>query len=138
MHRTALSSSLLSARAAAGRQQASAFTTAAARASPAASPSAKDSLKVKAHKETGVDAELHENREYLQHEKNLRPIWTALRGRALLNEPTLNKGAGFTVEERDTFGLFGLLPHEVHTLEQQCRRAYSQLQERPSNIAKYT
>ncbi|GJN87787.1 hypothetical protein Rhopal_000742-T1 [Rhodotorula paludigena] len=81
---------------------------------------------------------LHENKEYLQHEKNLRPIWTALRGRALLNEPTLNKGAGFTMEERETFGLLGLLPHEVHSLEQQCKRAYSQLQERPSSIAKYT
>ncbi|BGP37120.1 NAD-dependent malic enzyme, mitochondrial [Rhodotorula kratochvilovae] len=81
---------------------------------------------------------LHENKEYLEHEKNLRPIWTALRGRALLNEPSLNKGAGFTFEERDTFGLFGLLPYEVHSLEQQCKRAYSQLQERPSAIAKYT
>ncbi|TNY24152.1 hypothetical protein DMC30DRAFT_420609 [Rhodotorula diobovata] len=81
---------------------------------------------------------LHENKEYLEHEKNLRPIWTALRGRALLNEPTLNKGAGFTFEERTTFGLCGLLPYEVHSLEQQCKRAYSQLQERPSALAKYT
>ncbi|BGP53253.1 NAD-dependent malic enzyme, mitochondrial [Rhodotorula sphaerocarpa] len=81
---------------------------------------------------------LHENAEYLQHQKNQRPIWTALRGRALLNEPTLNKGAGFSMEERETFGLTGLLPHEVHSLDQQCRRAYSQLQERPSALAKYT
>ncbi|GAA5857648.1 hypothetical protein JCM8547_004313 [Rhodosporidiobolus lusitaniae] len=99
-----------------------------------------DKLKLKEADEEG--AALHDsvvpNREYLKHEKNLRPIWTALRGRALLNEPTLNKGAGFTVEERATFELYGLLPHEVHSLEQQCKRAYSQLQERPSSIAKYT
>ncbi|GAA5860363.1 hypothetical protein JCM3774_000392 [Rhodotorula dairenensis] len=81
---------------------------------------------------------LHDNKEYLEHKKNERPIWTALRGRALLNEPALNKGAGFSMEERETFGLTGLLPHEVHTLEQQCRRAYNQMQERPSPIAKYT
>ncbi|KWU45829.1 hypothetical protein RHOSPDRAFT_25075 [Rhodotorula sp. JG-1b] len=81
---------------------------------------------------------LHDNREYLVHKKNERPIWTALRGRALLNEPSLNKGAGFSMEERETFGLTGLLPHEVHTLDQQCKRAYNQMQERPSPIAKYT
>ncbi|GAA5831201.1 hypothetical protein JCM11251_007792 [Rhodosporidiobolus azoricus] len=130
MHRSLASAARPLARAARG------FTTSAQRASPAATQSAQNNLKVKPAKE--VDAELHENQEFLQHEKNLRPIWTALRGRALLNEPTLNKGAGFTVEERDTFGLFGMLPHEVHTLEQQCKRAYSQLQERPSNLAKYT
>ena len=28
--------------------------------------------------------------------------------------------------------------YEVHSLEQQCKRAYSQLQERPSALAKYT
>lgn len=31
-----------------------------------------------------------------------------------------------------------LCSHEVHSLDQQCRRAYSQLQERPSALAKYT
>ncbi|GAA5933408.1 hypothetical protein JCM3775_000681 [Rhodotorula graminis] len=82
--------------------------------------------------------QLHENQEYTEHEKNLRPIWTALRGRALLNEPTLNKGAGFTFEERTSFGLCGLLPYEVHSLEQQCKRAWAQLQERPNPLAKYT
>ncbi|POY70860.1 hypothetical protein BMF94_6274 [Rhodotorula taiwanensis] len=81
---------------------------------------------------------LHENQEFLAHKKNERPIWTALRGKALLNEPSLNKGAGFTMEERETFGLTGLLPHEVHSLDQQCKRAYSQMQERPSPLAKYT
>ncbi|BGP13175.1 hypothetical protein JCM10213_000245 [Rhodosporidiobolus nylandii] len=123
----------------------------AARAQRAASTSARASFQqaqqsANALKLQGKEADeqgaLHdstiENQDYVKHEKNLRPIWTALRGRALLNEPSLNKGAGFTTEERDTFGLFGLLPHEVHSLEQQCKRAYSQLQERPSAISKYT
>ncbi|GAA6015636.1 hypothetical protein JCM10207_008154 [Rhodosporidiobolus poonsookiae] len=106
----------------------------------ASAPSNKLKLQNREADEEG--AALHDstisNREYLEHSKNLKPIWTALRGRALLNEPTLNKGAGFTPDERATFGLEGLLPHEVHTLEQQCKRAYSQLQERGSPIAKYT
>lgn len=33
-------------------------------------------------------------------DKNLIPIRTNLRGSALLNTPALNKGAGFTREER--------------------------------------
>ncbi|GAA5918126.1 hypothetical protein JCM1841_005263 [Sporobolomyces salmonicolor] len=90
-------------------------------------------------KAAGVQDSTIANEEFItHHKKNERPIWTALRGRALLNEPSLNKGAAFTSEERDAFGLYGLLPHEQHSLEQQCERAYSQLQERSSPMAKYT
>ncbi|GAA6064064.1 hypothetical protein JCM10212_007038 [Sporobolomyces blumeae] len=107
-----------------------------------ASTSSKNKLKAQGKGEDGHDVHDKDstvpNEEFLTHSKNERPIWTALRGRALLNEPSLNKGAAFTLEERDTFGLFGLLPHESHSLEQQCRRAYSQLKERQSNLAKYT
>ena len=38
---------------------------------------------------------------------------------ALLNNPRLNKGTGFTMAERDQYGLHGLLPPRVSTLEQQ-------------------
>lgn len=51
-----------------------------------------------------------------------------LKGLALLREPLLNKGTAFTHEERATHALFGLLPCEVETIEEQiirCREAYT-------------
>lgn len=69
--------------------------------------------------------------------KNLIPIRTNLQGSALLNTPSLNKGAGFTREERSIFGLEGFLPYDVHSLEKQARRAYAQLQKQPSVILKH-
>ncbi len=51
-----------------------------------------------------------------------------LKGLARLREPLLNKGTAFTHEERAAFALFGLLPCQVETIEEQilrCRDAYS-------------
>ena len=47
-----------------------------------------------------------------------------LRGTALLEDPALNKGTAFTLDERVALGLDGLLPPVVETLEQQSRRCY--------------
>jgi malate dehydrogenase (oxaloacetate-decarboxylating) len=49
---------------------------------------------------------------------------TELTGARLLSTPLLNKGTAFTVEERTQFGLHGLLPPYVETLEEQVERAY--------------
>ncbi|GAA6043653.1 hypothetical protein JCM8097_000860 [Rhodosporidiobolus ruineniae] len=137
MHRSLARAQLASLRRARTAAVRGASTSAPSQFKQGASPENKLKLEgVKAHEDGHQSVE--SNEEYLKHAKNTRPIWTALRGRALLNEPTLNKGAGFTMDERDTFGLIGLLPHEVHSLDQQCKRAYSQLQERGSAIAKYT
>jgi malate dehydrogenase (oxaloacetate-decarboxylating) len=46
------------------------------------------------------------------------------RGMDLLDTPLLNKGTAFTDEERTLFGLHGLLPPHVETLEEQVTRAY--------------
>ena len=46
------------------------------------------------------------------------------RGAHLLATPALNKGTAFTDEERTRFGLHGLLPPHVETLEEQVDRAY--------------
>src|ERR1700757_4994032 len=46
------------------------------------------------------------------------------RGMDLLDTPLLNKGTAFTDEERTQFGLDGLLPPHVETLEEQVVRAY--------------
>lgn len=55
------------------------------------------------------------------------PIECALEGFQLLNSPLFNKGSAFTLEERKAFGLEGLLPPQVNTLDEQVERAYNQL-----------
>ncbi len=49
-----------------------------------------------------------------------RPV--SIRGRALIDEPRLNKSTAFPVSERDAFGLRGLLPARVSTIEEQVAR----------------
>ncbi|BEJ13721.1 hypothetical protein CspHIS471_0308950 [Cutaneotrichosporon sp. HIS471] len=70
-------------------------------------------------------------------DKTPMPIRTNLRGSALLNTPSLNKGAGFSREERSIFGLEGFLPYDVHTLEKQCDRAYNQLKRQPTPLLQH-
>jgi malate dehydrogenase (oxaloacetate-decarboxylating) len=64
------------------------------------------------------------------------PVDCALRGRALLNSNFFNKGSAFTHEEREEFGLLGMLPNAVHTLAEQCKTAYGQYSEHPTDLAK--
>ncbi|MDN3507534.1 MAG: NAD-dependent malic enzyme [Simkaniaceae bacterium] len=47
---------------------------------------------------------------------------TALPPEAILNTPLLNKGTGFSQEERDDLDLNGLLPPQISTIEQQLER----------------
>lgn len=49
-----------------------------------------------------------------------------LTGLNLLNNPFLNKGTAFTKEERAKYGITGMLPSTVQTLEQQSVQAYGQ------------
>lgn len=44
------------------------------------------------------------------------------RGRAALNDPTLNKGTAFSVAERIELGVDGLLPPRVEAMAEQCAR----------------
>lgn len=66
------------------------------------------------------------------------PLECALRGTVLLNHPYFNKGSAFTKEERQDFGLSGLLPPNIQTLEQQVQRAYQQYSTRQDDLAKNT
>ncbi|ODV60575.1 malate dehydrogenase (oxaloacetate-decarboxylating) [Ascoidea rubescens DSM 1968] len=50
-----------------------------------------------------------------------------LTGFQILNSPLFNKGTAFSLEERAAFGLQGLLPPVVNTLDEQVERAYKQL-----------
>jgi malate dehydrogenase (oxaloacetate-decarboxylating) len=57
-------------------------------------------------------------------------------GPDVLHEPFLNKGDAFTTQERATFGLTGLLPEAVTTLDEQVKRAYIQYQQQPDDPRK--
>lgn len=59
-----------------------------------------------------------------------------LTGANLLNNPFLNKGTAFTKEERAKYGLTGMLPATVQTLEQQSIQAYGQYLSKPSDLEK--
>jgi malate dehydrogenase (oxaloacetate-decarboxylating) len=52
------------------------------------------------------------------------PRRTHLRGAALLRDPNLNKGTGFSLAERRALGLEGLLPQQLESLELQVERAW--------------
>lgn len=59
------------------------------------------------------------------------------RGMNLLERPALNKGTAFTDAERTAFGLEGLLPPSVETLDQQHRRILQQLGQKPTDLERY-
>ena len=59
------------------------------------------------------------------------------RGAALLTNSLLNKGTAFTERERDAFGLRGLLPPRVFTLEEQVTRALGNLRRKETPLEKY-
>ncbi|WP_265456343.1 malolactic enzyme [Enterococcus sp. HY326] len=59
-----------------------------------------------------------------------------LTGLNLLNNPFLNKGTAFTVAERKEYGITGMLPSQVQTLEQQAVQAYGQYLSKPSDLEK--
>ena len=61
----------------------------------------------------------------------------AARGIALLRDPLLNKGTGFTERERDQLGLRGLLPAHVLSLKLQAERVLANLRGLPSDLDKY-
>ncbi|MBP8251298.1 MAG: NAD-dependent malic enzyme, partial [Herpetosiphon sp.] len=58
-------------------------------------------------------------------------------GLALNHDPALNKGSAFTQEERDAFGLRGLLPPRITTLEQQVARAVENVRHKPNSLEQY-
>ncbi|MBS0987255.1 NAD-dependent malic enzyme [Acetobacter okinawensis] len=65
------------------------------------------------------------------------PSAPTLRGTALLNNALLNKGTAFTEAERREYGLEGLLPTQVETLDRQVERIHRHLEAKPSNLERY-
>ncbi|WP_131781060.1 NAD-dependent malic enzyme [Legionella gresilensis] len=69
------------------------------------------------------------------HKKNVEEI--SVTDFNLILNPLLNKGSAFTNEEREEFNLFGLLPPEVSTMEQQRARSYEAFRSRKTDLEKY-
>ncbi len=59
------------------------------------------------------------------------------RGMDLLNRQGLNKGTAFTEEERTKFGLDGLLPPHVESLEEQVVRAYETYKRKDDDLERH-
>ena len=68
---------------------------------------------------------------------NKRPLYIPIAGPALLETALLNKGSAFSSEERDSFNLTGLLPHNIETIEEQSLRAYHQLRSFTNTMDKH-
>lgn len=64
-------------------------------------------------------------------------VEVAIRGQTLLEQPLLNQGTAFTEQERHDFGLLGLLPPDVETIEQQADRCYEAFRNEPSDLEKH-
>ena len=59
------------------------------------------------------------------------------RGYDLLRNPHLNRGSAFTLEERDTYGLHGLIPARVFTMEEQMDRALLNVRRTATSLGRY-
>ena len=59
------------------------------------------------------------------------------RGNSLLNNSLFNKGSAFSDEERIAFGLEGLLPPRVSTIEEQLARSYENYKTKNTDMERY-
>ena len=70
--------------------------------------------------------------------KNKQPNQTVkLHSQELLRDPLLNKGSAFTLAERKAFGLEGLIPHAVTTMDVQASRVHQQFSRIHDDFDKY-
>jgi malate dehydrogenase (oxaloacetate-decarboxylating) len=65
------------------------------------------------------------------------PVPVGLRGIALLADPVLNKDSAFTEEERTAFGLRGLLPARVATIDDQVALELEHVRRKHDDLERY-
>ncbi|MBL1081907.1 NAD-dependent malic enzyme [Streptomyces actinomycinicus] len=65
-----------------------------------------------------------------------RALEIAVRGRAVLADPRINRGTAFTEAERRALDLVGLIPPRVLSQDEQAERAYGQFRAQSSDLAK--
>ena len=61
----------------------------------------------------------------------------SLTGQQLIESPLLNKGSAFSEEERIEFGLQGLVPPHVSTIEEQLARTYESYKQKTTDLERY-
>ncbi|HSK53436.1 MAG TPA: NAD-dependent malic enzyme [Clostridia bacterium] len=66
-----------------------------------------------------------------------RPATIALHGPTLLGNRLLTKDLAFPADERDAFGLHGLLPERVLTIDEQCELEVEHLRRKDDDLERY-
>ena len=69
--------------------------------------------------------------------QDITPQNELLHGVTLLDDPVRNKGTAFSPEERRRYGLEGLLPHSVESLDRQLERVMEHLDAKPNDLERY-
>jgi malate dehydrogenase (oxaloacetate-decarboxylating) len=64
-------------------------------------------------------------------------VEVSISGRALLDDPVLNKGSAFPEDERRELGLLGLLPPHVSTVDEQLARTYENYKRKENDLERY-
>jgi malate dehydrogenase (oxaloacetate-decarboxylating) len=64
-------------------------------------------------------------------------IQISLTGQALLENPLYNKSSAFSEDERREFGLVGLVPPHVSTIEEQLARTYESYKHKGTDLERY-
>jgi malate dehydrogenase (oxaloacetate-decarboxylating) len=64
-------------------------------------------------------------------------LHVSLRGMHLLDTPLFNKGTAFTEDERTAFGLHGLLPPQIESLDEQAVRAYEAYRRKSDDLERH-
>ena len=64
-------------------------------------------------------------------------LMVTCRGRELIGQPLLNKGTGFTDDERDALDLRGLLPARVTTIDEQVALELEHVRRKADDVERY-
>jgi len=73
----------------------------------------------------------------LPHRESRTTVRSGRRAMDYLYDPYLNKGTAFTEGERKRFGILGLLPPQVCTIDEQCARVLENFRRVPDGLGKY-